>query len=37
MLNTDIMRVVDATNVGKTVFLTCEEAEKASEENRCGE
>ena len=35
MLNTDIMGVVDATNVGKTVFLTREEAEKASEENRC--
>lgn len=37
MLNTDLMGVVDATNVGKTVFLTREEAEKASEENRCGE
>ena len=37
MLNTDLMGVVDATNVGKTVFLTREEAEKALEENRCGE
>lgn len=37
MLNTDLMGVVDATNVGKTVFLTREEAAKALEENRCGE
>lgn len=37
MLNTDLMGVVDATNVGKTIFLTREEAEKALEENRCGE
>lgn len=37
MLNTDLMGVVDATDVGKTVFLTREEAEKALEENRCGE
>lgn len=34
MLNTDIMSVIDARDVGKTVFLTREEAEAALKEAR---